>query len=88
VNGLSVTYGEYPFYPIFSFNPNRLDIMETDKVDYWEKIAEQAVEFFEHKEDFMDWVCNHYGSEENRRIADGAWDLVKYIKENGLEDLG
>jgi len=30
----------------------------------------------------MDWVCNHYGSEENRRVADGAWDLVKYIKEN------
>ena len=79
---MTATYGEYPFYPIMSFNPNRLDIMETDKVDYWERIAEQAVEFFEHKEDFMDWVCNHYASEENRRTADGAWDLVKYIKEN------
>ena len=85
---MTITYGEYPFYPIFSFNPHRHDIMETDKVEYWERIAEQAVEFFEHKEDFMDWVCNHYGAEDNRRVADGAWDLVKWIKENGLEDLG
>ena len=82
---MSVTYGEYPFYPMMGCSSNRVDMMETDKLEYWEVIAQQAVEFFEHKEDFMDWVCNHYGSEDNRRTADGAWDLVKYIKENDLD---
>ena len=80
---MTVTYGDYPFFP--EFNPSRLDIMETDKLEYWERIAEQAYEFFEYKEDFMDWVCRHYFSEDNRRTADGAWDLVKYVKENDLD---
>lgn len=71
---------------MMDFSPNRLDIMETDKVEYWETVAKQAVGFFQHKEDFLDWVCNHYGAEDNRRTADGAWDLVKYVKENDLDD--
>jgi hypothetical protein len=78
---LSATYGEYPFHPEM-FLPDRLDILETDKVQYWETIAQQAVEFFSSKEDFMDWVCKHYGSDDNRRTADGAWVLVKWIQDS------
>lgn len=76
---MTTFYGDYPFFP-FALG-KRLDIAETNKVDYWENIAEQAVEFFAHKDDFMDWVCSHYGSDENRFTADCAWDLVKLKQE-------
>jgi len=86
VSILIAFYGDYPFNPMVKFNPHRLDIMETDKVDYWEEIAEQAVRYFEYKEDFMDWVCRHFGAEDNRIVADGAWDLVLFFKESGLDE--
>lgn len=77
---MTATYGEYPFFPLRLVS--QLDICETDKLEYWEEIAKQAVEYFEHKEDFMDWVCRNFWLEENRTVADGAWDLVRYINEN------
>jgi hypothetical protein len=84
---LTATYGDYPFWPIIPFTPNRMDILETDKLEYWENIAVQAVEFFSSKEDFMEWVCTHYFADDNRRTADGAWDLVKYMQDNPEMDV-
>jgi hypothetical protein len=84
---LTATYGDYPFWPIIPFTPNRMDILETDKLEYWENIAVQAVEFFSSKEDFMEWVCAHYFADDNRRTADGAWDLVEYMQDNPEMDV-
>jgi hypothetical protein len=81
---VTVYYGDYPFYP--NYLGSNVDSSETDKLDYWEHVARQAVDFFSSKEDFMEWVCSHYGSDENRFAADGSWDLVKYIKEDPEED--
>lgn len=75
---MTIYYGDYPFKPQF---PDR-DMIETDKAGYWEGIATQAVEFFQSKDDYMEWVCNHYFLDENRFTADMSWDLVKYVQEN------
>lgn len=75
---LTIFFGDYPFHPKI---PDR-DLIEIDKPAYWEDIAEQALEFFSHKDDYMEWVCSHYFLEENRIVADMSWDLVKYIKDN------
>lgn len=78
MSSLTVFYGDYPFKPKF---PER-DLIETDKPAYWEDIASQAIEFFPHKDDFMEWVCTNYFLQENRIVADMSWDLVKWISEN------
>lgn len=75
-------YGDYPFNPKI---PDR-DLIETDKPAYWEDIAEQALEFFAHKDDFMEWVCSHYFLDENRVVADMSWELVKWVQDN--PDMG
>lgn len=75
---MTVTYGDYPFYPQM---PER-DLIETDKPAFWEIIARQAVGFFSHKDDFMEWVCSHYFLDENRLVADMSWDLIKWIQDN------
>jgi hypothetical protein len=81
---LTVTFGDYPFYPKY---PER-DLIETDKPAFWEIIAQQALEFFIHKDDFMEWVCSHYFLDENRVVADMSWNLVKWIQDNPEMDCG
>lgn len=79
---MSVYFGDYPFNPKI---PER-DLIEYDKPAFWEDIAVQALDFFAHKDDYMEWVCSHYFLDENRVVADMSWDLVKWIKDN--PDMG
>lgn len=74
------------FFGEFGFEPNRLDIGTTDVVDYWYHIAEQAVEFFHEKDDFMAWVCTHYFQDEHRFAASGCWTLAMLDREIGIID--
>ena len=79
MDSISAIYsGRWPFYP------ETLDIMDVGMVDYWENIAEQAVDFFYYKQDFMEWVFDTYESADHRQAAEGCWDLVKWMDDNDL----
>lgn len=75
---MTIFYGDYPFKPKF---PDR-DLIETDKPAYWEIIANQAIDFFSSKDDYMEWVCANYFLDANRATADMSWDLVKWVRDN------
>ena len=64
------------FWGESGFQPNKLDVALVGLVDYWEHIADQAVQFFNGKTFFMNWVCANYFDDEHRRMADGCWDLA------------
>lgn len=76
---MTIFFGEYGFKPDIP-----VAISDSDKVEWWEHVAEQAVDFFEDKEDYMSWVFSNYRTEDNRLVANGAWDLVVWNRQTEI----
>lgn len=70
------------YYAEEGFQPDKLDMALVGKIEYWMNIAEQAYDFFNEKEWFMNWVTSHYFDDEHRFTASACWDIVRLGKED------
>lgn len=73
------------YYAEEGFQPKKLDMALVGRVEYWEDIASQAVDFFREKEWFMNWVCSNYFDDTHRFTASTCWDIAKLGSSDGEE---
>jgi hypothetical protein len=57
--------------------PNEVAEAATDPVDFWYEIAERAIEHFDKKSDFMDFVNRRFDGDQNRMAASCCWDIIR-----------